>query len=516
MRSCCWLLAALAACGDVGSKSTLTVELSGGSVTSTPAGITCPGTCSADFDFGEDITLTATPDATTSFTGWSDRCPAGRGACALSLDTADVTVTANFVPQGAKRWVLTAGLPQGVVEGVNVGAFGSSAVVAGTTGSPTSIGGVQITGEGVFLAGLDAGPGKVASVKSLVGDIRINSMLIDTTGATVIAGAFVNTVDFGGGPLTSTTDDSQDGFVAKYAADGAFQWVRPMTGPGSQATVAVGVDASGDVYVGGDFVETADFGGGSIAASPGGDMFVARYRAATGAYVWAKKFGGDNVDDLTGVSVDRGGSIVVVGSFTGTASFDREVLTSGTQSSSGALVKLEPGTGAVQFAKALGISATSVTIDLENNVLVGGLKPPDAGVGGPPVPGRAFIAKFSPAGAHIWSRGFAFAPDRIASDSLGDTVIGGAFADTFELGDGVAVTSAGNNDAFVAKLRGDTGMAVWAKRFGGTDSEGTRGLALDALDRIYVTGTYSGFSEFERETFTALGISDLFAIGLEP
>jgi hypothetical protein len=53
---------------------TLTVSKTGtgtGSVSSSPAGITCGGTCASSFDYGTVVTLTATPDAGSVFTGWS-------------------------------------------------------------------------------------------------------------------------------------------------------------------------------------------------------------------------------------------------------------------------------------------------------------------------------------------------------------------------------------------------------------------------------------------------------------
>ena len=52
-----------------GSNVALTVTSAGsgsGTVTSTPAGINCPGTCTANFASGTQVTLTATPG--TSFT----------------------------------------------------------------------------------------------------------------------------------------------------------------------------------------------------------------------------------------------------------------------------------------------------------------------------------------------------------------------------------------------------------------------------------------------------------------
>jgi hypothetical protein len=76
----------------------LTVSKAGtgaGTVGSSPAGITCGGTCSASFTNATSLTLTATPDATSVFAGWSGGGCSGTGTCVVNL-TADTTVTATF------------------------------------------------------------------------------------------------------------------------------------------------------------------------------------------------------------------------------------------------------------------------------------------------------------------------------------------------------------------------------------------------------------------------------------
>ena len=66
------------------------VEIEGngiGMVESTPAGIDCPGDCSASFENGELITLNAIPGGSSTFFGWrSDCAPAGASACQILVD----------------------------------------------------------------------------------------------------------------------------------------------------------------------------------------------------------------------------------------------------------------------------------------------------------------------------------------------------------------------------------------------------------------------------------------------
>ncbi|MGE0919557.1 M6 family metalloprotease domain-containing protein [Trichlorobacter lovleyi] len=66
-----------------------------GTVSSSPAGISCGSTCSASFLQNETVTLTAAADAGSIFTGWSGGGCSGTGTCVVSLAN-DTTVTASF------------------------------------------------------------------------------------------------------------------------------------------------------------------------------------------------------------------------------------------------------------------------------------------------------------------------------------------------------------------------------------------------------------------------------------
>ena len=81
------------------SNPTLTVTLPGpgsGSVSSNPAGISCPTTCSASFKGGTQVTLTETPVSGSYFAGWSGGgCSGSNSTCVLTLNASE-QVTATF------------------------------------------------------------------------------------------------------------------------------------------------------------------------------------------------------------------------------------------------------------------------------------------------------------------------------------------------------------------------------------------------------------------------------------
>jgi hypothetical protein len=121
--------------------NTLTVnKIGNGTITSSPTGIDCGTVCSASFNDGEVVTLTAQPDLNSVFSpGWSGGACTGTGTCIATLN-ADTTVTATFT-------AVQAGIPKISVKPTSLN-FGS--LKTGSTSDPKPVT-VKNTGKGSLI-----------------------------------------------------------------------------------------------------------------------------------------------------------------------------------------------------------------------------------------------------------------------------------------------------------------------------------------------------------------------------
>jgi M6 family metalloprotease-like protein len=115
---------------------TLTVGKAGagaGTVNSSPAGINCGTTCSADYTDGPSVTLTAVAAAGSTFTGWSGACT-GTSSCVVTMSAAR-NVTATFA---------SGSTPPGAPTNITVTPYPGRLQVSFT--APVDTGGSAITG----------------------------------------------------------------------------------------------------------------------------------------------------------------------------------------------------------------------------------------------------------------------------------------------------------------------------------------------------------------------------------
>jgi hypothetical protein len=115
-------------------------QAGGGSISSSPMGIdgcNAGSTCSAPFAEASTVVLTATPDSTSTFSGWSN-CPSPSGnTCTIPNLAAPVSVTASFTRVYRTLSAIgTSGTGQGTVTSSSVS--GTTAIVCGYSNSSAS------------------------------------------------------------------------------------------------------------------------------------------------------------------------------------------------------------------------------------------------------------------------------------------------------------------------------------------------------------------------------------------
>jgi uncharacterized repeat protein (TIGR01451 family) len=113
----------------------LTVAKAGagsGSVSSSPAGISCGGDCSEYYDHGATVTLTASADAGSLFSGWSGDCTGTANPLVITMDV-DKSCTASFDP----TTVVIATRSKTVSGGFNINGSVAYAITLSNTGNST-------------------------------------------------------------------------------------------------------------------------------------------------------------------------------------------------------------------------------------------------------------------------------------------------------------------------------------------------------------------------------------------
>jgi hypothetical protein len=335
----------------------------------------------------------------------------------------------------------------------------------------------------------------------------VTAIGVDAAGNILITGYFVGIANFGGTNMTSSGGVyGSDIFVAKYSGDGDPIWSKQLGGRfGNNNTTCIAVDSAGDVIVGGSFYTEADLGNGSSIPSRGGgsDAFAAKFSGQTGAYIWAKDFGGIGSDYVKGVAVDTVGNVVVVGY--GYASMD---FGGGTVPNAGGadlyIVKYAGVDGHYLWSRGMGGSgpdtAESVAVDKDGSIFVTGGYYYAVDLGGvtltPPFDTGIYLAKYNSAGILQWARGLGFETAggnlgvrALAVDSLGNVAITGNATGAVDFGSGVSTY--GDVNFYLAKYDSQGGY-LWAKRSINAGWCGGYGVAIDLDRNVISTGAIQG------------------------
>lgn len=355
----------------------------------------------------------------------------------------------------------------------------------------------------------------------------------------VSAGLFNGQVDFDPGTgifnmIAPVAPNPSDMYISRLTVGGNFLWVRQIGGIASGTETPRGIIDDGTfIYVVGSFNGTTDFN--LIPFTPGGhtsagsdDIFIAKYDAVTGAYVWSIRIGSAGLDQGYDICFDQSGNIVICGLFSGTIDFDpgpgKATLTSagGTDAF---FVKYTPaGVFITATMKRIGgtgdDNANTVTVNSSGNILVGGYFGSgdcDFDPGTPVVNVNpcsvysgmrdGFLGQYTNLGVYVGKATFGTGDDDAIGDVVTDAANGiyftgkvgadGTLAPSVSCPVGINLTNPGVNiflgygDIILVRMNSITAVA-WARSCGSNQDDIGVGLSLDGTtpDHIYLTGYF--------------------------
>lgn len=347
-------------------------------------------------------------------------------------------------------------------------------LVTGTYTTTTSFDTTTLTNAGyedIFVAKYDAA-GNVLWARGAGGvnfDIAY-TVGTDAAGNVIVGGGFASpTLTFGSTNLTGTGTNL---FLVKYNAVGDVVWARVVNNDGSIGTYtrasAIAVDGLGNILLGGEFSGySISIGGNTLTNTsyPFGDLFVAKYDAA-GVPLWAERLGSDYYDAIWDIAIDASGNSYIGGNFKGdsmTASSEK-IYNTTTDYPDGYVASYDAA-GAFRWLKKVGGPGTEEVLATETDNA-----------------GNLFVAL------------------SYNSPSL-------LFGSATLYNGGMAGTSEG-----VIGKYGTDGTEAWVTQVGRLKNDVITGLALDDMDNVYVSGTYSDSIGFGATTLTTPGVGfvDIF------
>jgi len=391
--------------------------------------------------------------------------------------------------------------------------------IAGSFSGTVDFGGGAVTSKGnnsdIFIASYTArGNFRWARTFGDAMSDTAKALAMDNSGHLYVTGYFYDKANFGGGTLTAKGGGT-DVFVASFTNNGAHRWSKSFGAVTNEYADGIAVTSTGEVVVVGYFSDPVNFGGTLLTTHGSNDIFVLSL-TSTGAHHWSKAFGGSSSDIPFTVAVDSKNAIYVTGYFNGMVDFGGGVLSS--NSSDVFLLKLTSA-GAHVWSKRFGGSSSDygrgLAVDSKDNVLLTGNFYSTINFGGSTFSSHGstdiFVASFTSAGVHNWSRGFGSSSSDygygITSDASNNVYLVGGYNYSVSFG-GSTLNSRGNTDIFVASFT-SAGVHRWSRGFGGSGADYAMAVGVDNNRGVSFTGYFQGSADFGGGLLSSKGSNDI-------
>ena len=371
-----------------------------------------------------------------------------------------------------------------------------------------------------------------------------HSVVTDNNNNIILTGYFSNTCDFdpSASVAVRTSNGGRDAYIAKYDANGNFQWVVTYGADSLDDAFNLDVDTNGNVYWTG-VIEGTVIVSTTTFTTQVEDVVFGKISSA-GQILWVKQVGGSGIDEGSGIIVDNNGDIIHTGYFQNTVDFDPNAgvsnLTSsgsfdtyfGKYDTSGNLIWMKKIGGPGVDIGAPG----GITIDNLNNIYIAGNAgvncdyDPNAGTVTHIMNGTTdwFVTKYDNNGNHILSFTVGGAGQdqahRLTTDNQQNFYVTGWFRTSVNFNpNGTTMTLTGNctgggHDGYIAKYNSN-GICQWAKQFGGVvngNNQLTLGTSVKLLNeqQVVFSGRFHGNNAFAyiplSPTTNSNGASDMF------
>ena len=327
----------------------------------------------------------------------------------------------------------------------------------------------------------------------------INSVSQTTDGGYIVGGYFESEyIDLGNG-VTLNNNGNKDGMIIKYDSEGNIEWAKSIGGDRDEEVKSVAQTADGGCIVGGYFTSRSiDLGNGvTLNNSDNKDGMLIKYNAK-GENEWAKRIGGYKDDEINSVAQTVDGGYIIGGHYhDGYIDLGNGVELSNVDSryyGNGMLIKYNTN-GEAEWAKIIGCGGensyvTSVTQTTDGGYIIGGYcTPMDS-----ETPNTGILIKYNEEREEEWRKEIKENNEEIKINSVAQTmddgyIVGGYFASSnIDLGNGVTLSSNGNNNGMVIKYN-TKGETVWAKVIGGNSNDYINS-AVETKDEGYIVGGY--------------------------